>query len=300
MKPHPLLYLAALFALVSVPVHAASLKWIGLRSPAKVSAGDGVTKLGEKIGTFVTLRTEDEWPSAIAQVTTRFPTGARRWITHGVGEVPGGPTLSIEEHEKFLKKMEMLGVDVYLELWPRKTTNVPAAIDEWLGKLKHHPAVKGMGIDLEFAKGPASDEDAKIWDEKIKSHGAGYRMFLKHWEQRFMPPTYRGKGDIIFINTSSEASVEALNKEYVEWAAHFAPSACAFQIGYPADEDGMDGSKEKGWWKLQDPIKDWATSLVAQIKQPQDIGIIWICVKSGKSYNQSWDLTRLPSGPRAK
>src|SRR6185436_6132179 len=104
---------------------------------------------------------------------------------------------------------------------------------------------------------------------------------------------YRGKGDLIFIDTSSEASVEELNAAYASWAAHFAPSACAFQIGYPADEDGMDGSNATGWWKLPDPIKDWGNSLLSKIDHPtQEIGILWVCVKSGKTYNAKWDLTR--------
>ena len=114
-----------------------------------------------------------------------------------------------------------------------------------------------------------------------------------------MPPTYRGKGDMIFINTSSEAEVDALNTEFARWAAHFAPSACAFQIGYPADEDGMDGKNTTGWWKLSDPIKDWGQSLIQKIESPkQEIGLLWVCVKSGKTYNTKWDLTKGATLPK--
>jgi hypothetical protein len=172
-------------------------------------------------------------------------------------------------------------------------------INEWLGKLKHHKSVRGFGIDLEYFS-RVDDATAKAWDEAIKAHNPEYRMLLKHWEQAYMPPAYRGKGDIIFINTSSEATVEALNEEYARWAAHFAPSACAFQIGYPADEDGMDGKNDKGWWTLSNPIKDWGTSLMAKLTEPrQEIGLLWVCVRSGKTYNTGWDLTRgatLPGG----
>src|SRR6185436_19304775 len=48
-----------------------------------------------------------------------------------------------------------------------------------------------------------------------------------------------------------------------------------------------------GWWKLQDPIKNWGDSLLAKIGNPeQEIGLLWVCVKSGKSYNAHWDLTK--------
>ncbi len=165
-------------------------------------------------------------------------------------------------------------------------------IDTWLAKLKHHPSVKGLGIDLEFYK-RVDDATARPWDEQIKAVNPSYRLFFKHWEQGFMPPTYRGNGDVIFINTSSEASVDALNTEFAAWARHFAPNAVAFQIGYPADEDGMDGDKNKGWWRLDDPIKDWGDALLAKLENPQQqIGLLWVCAKSGKSYNAAWDLTR--------
>jgi hypothetical protein len=149
--------------------------------------------------------------------------------------------------------------------------------------------VKGLGVDLEYYK-RVDDESARLWEEKVKSHNPRYRLFLKHWELNFMPPNHRG--DILFINTSSEASVETLNTEYVQWAGHFAPAACAFQIGYPADEDGMDGRNTGGWWRLQDPIMNWGDALLSKINNPQqEIGLLWVCVKSGKSYNANWDMT---------
>jgi hypothetical protein len=108
-----------------------------------------------------------------------------------------------------------------------------------------------------------------------------------------MPPTYRGAGDMIFINTSSEATPESLNAEFAEWARRFAPSAVAFQIGYPADEDGMDGDKTKGWRKFDDPIHDWGQALLKEIGDTdQQIGLLWVCAKSGKTYNADWDLTK--------
>lgn len=296
MNPTPVRFVALLCACVfTAPLApAAEFAWSGIRVPAKISAEDGVTKLGVKIGKFVALPDEALF-HALAQVHAKFP-GSRPWATLGVGEVPDAPAFMAEQIESFLTRADAQGVDVFLELWPRKTTDVPAEIERWLGKLKTHRSVKGLGIDLEFYQGGgATDEAAKLWDEKIKAQGAGYRMFLKHWDVRHLPKTYRGRGDILFIDTSSEESVDALVADHAKWAAHFAPNPVAFQIGYPADEDDMKGSKEGGWWKLRDPIKEWGEALRAKVgatHPQQEISLIWICVKSGKSYNPGWDLTR--------
>ena len=274
-------------------VSAADLKWSGMRIPCKVSAGDGVKALGAKIGKFTVLSRE-EAARAISNVNSRFP-GSRPWATWAVGDVPDATTLSPEANEECLAYFDKMNVDIFLEIYPRRTNaNVLETIDAWLGKLKQHPCVKGFGVDLEYYK-RVDDATAQSWDQKIKSHNPHYRMFLKHWEQAFMPPSYRS--DIIFICTSSEDTQQVLNDAFASWAAHFAPSACAFQIGYPADEDGMDGKNDKGWWKLPDPIKDWGTALLGKIDSPkQEVGLLWVCAKSGKTYHANWDLTKAEAG----
>ena len=282
--------LACFIALDGSIGFAGAFKWTGMRNPCKASAEDGVTRLGTKIGKFVTLQ-NDEWAQAIFNVNNRFQ-GSTPWTTVAVGPVPGAVTPAPETLDALLGHLEKLGVEVFLEIYPRKTNDVPEQINHWLGRFKRHPCVKGLGVDLEYYK-RVDDAAAKAWDEAIKAHNPQYRLFLKHWEQGYMPPNYRGQGDIIFINTSSEASVDALNAEFSQWAVHFAPSACAFQVGYPADEDAMDGRNTGGWWRLQDPVRSWGESLLAKINRPeQDLGLLWVCVKSGKSYNAHWDLAK--------
>ena len=289
MKPLPR-FVAALLALAALTSSAANLRWSGMRNPCKISAEDGVTNLGRKIGKFIELENE-QWGHAVFNVNNRFQ-GSTPWITMAVGEMPETALPSAEVQDRLLTYLDGQGVAVFLELMPRKTNDVPALIDTWLGRFKQHQCVKGLGVDLEFFK-RADDAMAHAWDEKIKSHNPKYRLFLKHWQTDYMPQNYRGNGDLIFIATSSEAAVETLNTEFVKWAERFAPSACAFQIGYPADEDGMDGSNTKGWWRLQDPIKNWGDALLAGIKHPtQEIGLLWVGAKSGKSYNRNWDLTQ--------
>jgi hypothetical protein len=275
-----------------------ALKWSGLRIPPKVSAEDGVTNLSRKIGVFTNLTTEQA-AHGVFNVQNRFQS-SKPWVTLAVGKLPDAADVSVSARHMLIERLNQLGVDVFLEIYPRKTNDVYGAIDLWLGEFKKHPNIKGLGIDLEYYK-KVDDATAEAWEKKIKAYDSRYRMHLKHWDEAFMPPTFRG--DIIFINTSSEATVAALNDEFVKWAAHFSPAACAFQIGYPADEDGMDGKRSGGWWRLQDPIKNWGDQLLAKIANTnQEIGIIWVQVKSGKTYNAFWDLTegatltRVPAG----
>ena len=294
------LILASIF-FVAAASAADTYTWTGMRNPCKRSAEDGLNEkqLAKKIGTFITLADKHEWAQTIFNVNNRFP-GSRPWVTWAVGDLKGATPLTLAQHEEYLAHMDSLGVDVFLEVWP-SGKDVVELIDTHLGRFKHHACVRGFGVDLEYHKTKPDDAIARMWDQQVKSHGKDYRLFLKHWELSWMPATYRGrvgtgpqgKGDMIFINMSSEASVAALNKEFAEWADHFAPAAVAFQIGYPSDEDGMDGSKEKGWWRLRDPIKDWGDELRAMIKtKDQEVGLLWVCAKSGKTYNANWDLTR--------
>ncbi|NBA86544.1 hypothetical protein GVN16_12270 [Emticicia sp. CRIBPO] len=270
--------------------------YTGAWQPSRISAGEGITELDVKIGKFLNLPKE-QLARVIFNVNSKFP-GSEPWAFWAVGDMtgltPAHQGLTDEQHEAYLTFMDKQGVRVFLEIFPfkEKNTDVLKEIDHWLGKFRHHPSVAGFGIDLEYYR-KASDADAQAWDERIKSHNSGYRMFLRHYNADFMPPTYRGKGDLIFVDFASEATVEDLSKGFAAWANRFAPAACAFQIGYPADEDGMNGSKEMGWWKLKDPVRDWGNMILSQINNPgQELGLIWVTARSGKPYHKNWDLTR--------
>ncbi|HXF11406.1 MAG TPA: YncE family protein [Desulfuromonadaceae bacterium] len=290
--------IAALVLSTALTGLAADFKWTGARIPAKASAGDGTIKLSTKIGTFLTPTNADEVEHVIANINQRF-SASHPWATLAVGKFPGAIPITPEVTEQIFLRMDDRGVDVFIEIYPRKTDDVPSAIDELLKKYQQHKCVRGLCVDLEYYK-PAADDLAKIWDEKIKSYNPVYRLALKHWEQNYMPPKYRGKGDLIFIDTSSEAPIDDLNKGFASWANHFAPVACAFQVGYPADEDAMNGTNTNGWWKLKDPVRDWANGILSNISTTnQELGFLWVCARSGKTYNTNWDLTRVstPSSP---
>ncbi|WP_127125177.1 hypothetical protein [Pseudoflavitalea rhizosphaerae] len=303
--------LAAAAAYAAMPRHQpkpvasnghAAFKWAGAWQPSRKSAGDGITKLDIKIGQSITLPKES-LANVIFNVQNKFP-GSAPWATWAVGDLsritPAYPGISDATHEAWLYYMDRLGVRVFLEVFPFKSnpkkgiteTDIPAEMESWLKKFKHHRCVVGMGIELEYF-GKATDSAVAVWDAKLKSIKSSYRLFLRHYNADYMPPTYRGRGDLIFINDASEGKLEELNKSFSDWANRFAPTACAFQLGYPADEDGMNGSAELGWWRLTDPVKDWGDSILPLIKDPnQELGFIWVTAQSGKSYNANWDLTR--------
>jgi hypothetical protein len=274
---------------------AAEFLWVGMRSPCKLSGPDGLDakQLDKKIGSFLPLRDADAWTSAIDAVHSRFPQ-ARRWVTWAASPVRDAPPLTDSENQECLSRFSASAapIDVFLELAPNRGDDVLQMIDACLAKLGAQPCVRGVSVDLEFYR-QVDDTAAAAWDQRIKAFNPHFRLMLKHWDEAFMPAAYRGAGDLIFVNTSSEASINALNSEFADWARKFAPAAVAFQIGYPADEDGMDGDKTKGWAALHDPIRDWGDALLATIgDSEQEIGLLWVCAKSGKTYNASWDLTK--------
>jgi hypothetical protein len=277
--------------------------WTGTWHFTRTSSADGITALDIKIGKNVILADNNAYANAIYHVNNRFP-GSGAWTTLAVGElsklIPAASSLSGKEQEAYLSHMDKINVKVFIELFPFKNEDVTPQIQHWLQKYKHHKSVTGLGVELEYY-GKATDSLTKTWDEQVKKQNPEYRLFLRHYDPSFMPPTYRGKGDLIFIDDASEGERGDLNKGFADWANRFAPTACAFQIGYPADEDGMNGSNATGWWKLADPIKEWGEEILPLVKDPdQQLGLIWVTVRSGKTYHQKWDLTKGAKLPTVK
>jgi hypothetical protein len=280
-------------------------RWTGAWMPMRISAGDSVTALEKKIGRFIHFQENEAYLNAIQNINKQFP-GSAPWATWTVGDlsraIPAGTPLTDIQHEAYLSLMDEHGVQVFLEIFPfaadaqRKlpAVDAAAAIDKWLSKFRHHKSIAGIGIELEYF-GKATDSLAAAWNRLVKHHNPQYRMFLRHYSKDFMPPTFRGDGDLIFICDASESTIPELNGAFANWANHFAPTACAFQIGYPADEDGMDGNKKSGWWRLKDPVRTWGDGILPLIKdQKQELGLLWVTAKSGKSYNKDWDLVATP------
>jgi len=178
---------------------------------------------------------------------------------------------SVDINEETLTLFDERGFDVWLQVEPGNA-NVDELIDLVLDQYKHHASVIGFGIDVEWYKStsgpegqPVTDEEARRWAEKVRAHDPSYRLFLKHWDQNWMPPTERE--GIFFVDDSQQfQSFDQMVDEFNKWGKTFASSPVGFQYGYPAD---------KVWWeKLQDPLKDIGQALLDKVPNTQ--GLFWV------------------------
>lgn len=220
------------------------------------------------------------------QMSARFPTSHPEaiWI---VGEFYGGGKTYLSFHaetddpnvvsgyvdmnEQTLDLFDENGFKVWLQVEPANA-DMLLLIDLVLNQYKHHPSVLGFGVDVEWYKSdgsplgtPITDEEAEAWVKAIRAHNPNYRLFLKHWETEFMPPTYRD--GIIFIDDGQQyESLNAIVDEFTAWGAHFAPAPVGFQYGYLSD---------KPWWKdLKDPPADIGNALLQEI--PNTVSLFWV------------------------
>ena len=229
------------------------------------------------------------WQSAIAAMSGYFPgaTPGAIWI---VGEFKRPKTCRLffpsddsahdsiefsdtDKHERFLSHFDRAGIRVYLQVEPAHA-DVPTLIDLVLGRYKHHPCIVGFGVDVEWYREadrpewgiPVDDETARRWEARVQAHNPAYRLFLKHWDLNWMPPTYRG--DIVFIDDGQdvEGLEDLLDAFQIRWADHFHPSPVFFQIGYNSD---------RPWWqKLGNPPQMIGWAVARRVKQ--ECGIIWV------------------------
>ena len=230
------------------------------------------------------------WEAAIRKMASYFEGAApcAIWIVGVMAETPrfahldfpGDPARypniefeAVDRHERFLSYFDKAGIKVFLQVEPANA-DVETLIDLVLSRYRHHPCVVGFGVDVEWnrvADKPGSgcevdDATARKWEARIKSYDPKYRMFLKHWDVRWMPPTYRG--DIVFVDDGQEFKSfdDMLDRFPNIWAKAFYPNTVVFQIGYDSD---------KAWWgPLPTPPRTMGEGLRKRVKQ--DIGVIWV------------------------
>jgi hypothetical protein len=203
-------------------------------------------------------------------------TGVNMEFPHPGDGVDYGPLITFadaDKHESILEHFDRNGIKVFLQAEPGYA-NVETCINLMLKRYKHHPSVIGWGIDVEWFQNAktgtmntkATDELAKAWEARVKSHNPKYRLFVKHFHVDNLPPTYRG--DVVFVDDSQQfRSLDQFLDEFKKFADFFYPNPVMFQIGYRAD---------KVWWSTLDaPVpKTLGDKLAAQVKQ--DCGIIWV------------------------
>jgi hypothetical protein len=229
-----------------------------------------------------------EWEKAIMTMSGYYEgsTPVAVWIVGRLSrprtcrlEFPGDATglanvqfEDVDKHEAFLERFDRAGIKVFLQVEPANA-DMKTLIDLVLGRYGKHPCVIGFGVDVEWHQEadrpkegvPVDDETGRRWEAWVKAHDPSYRLFIKHWDQRWLCPTYRG--DIVFVDDSQIVeSADALVAEFEAWGKSFYPNTVLFQIGYPSD---------KPWWsKLPMPPKTLGQAIAARIKQT--CGIIWV------------------------
>lgn len=177
----------------------------------------------------------------------------------------------VDMNEQTFSLFDDKGYLVWLQVEPGNA-NIEELIDIVLSQYKHHPCILGFGIDVEWYKStkgpegqPVTDEEAERWVNKIRAIDPSYRLFLKHWDPKWMPPTVRD--GIFFVDDSQQfQSLDHMVNEFSEWGEIFSPSPVGFQYGYPAD---------KFWWdKFQDPPADIGKAILDQVPNAQ--GLFWV------------------------
>ncbi|MHB8055799.1 MAG: hypothetical protein ACYDH3_11195, partial [Candidatus Aminicenantales bacterium] len=229
------------------------------------------------------------WVKAMQTMSGYFPASSpfAVWIVGGFkrpkdchlyfpGDGKAYPNIEFDAediHERYLDAFDKAGIKVFLQVEPAHA-DLLALIDLVLGRYKHHSCVIGFGVDVEWFKeadfpgrgGKVDDATAELWEKRVKSHNPSYRLFLKHWDELWMPEKYRGA--IVFVDDSQIfADFNSLVTEFASgWAAHFYPQTVFFQIGYPSD---------KPWWqKLDTPPQTIGEAIRKRVRQ--DCGIIWV------------------------
>ncbi len=268
----------------------------------------------------------DTMSSFFKKNETENATGALIWI---VGEVssknsiscrlnfpkPSGMTIprwlgfSKEDfNEEYLTAFDKAGYDVWLQVEPGYVDIEQLAVIV-MTQYKHHPCVKGFGIDVEWYQNttdgedgtPLNDETAEKVDRAIKKINPAYSVFVKHWDQDFLPPEYRGvNNDMIFVTDSQYFySFKEMTEHYTGWAEYYAPNPVFFQIGYEGEKKNRKdpneiGSDEKLWRTFDKPLQGLGQFILDGLSQStveevkiQKKGIIWVDFTLLKAYNMS-------------
>jgi hypothetical protein len=229
------------------------------------------------------------WTTAMKTINGYFPgsTPAGVWIVghlsgngvqlefpkpKGAKKIPHVTFSGTDKHESYLDYFDTHGVKVWLQV-ESGFADMGTLIDLVLKRYGHHPSVLGFGVDVEWfnprgadLNDPVTDALAQAWESRVKSHSPRYTLFLKHFDQSSMPPSYRGQ--IVFVDDSQGfPDAAAFLAEMKAWADRYHPNPVLYQLGYGTD---------KGWWNREaKPVpKSLATKLQSVTRQPW--GIVWV------------------------
>lgn len=223
------------------------------------------------VGKQISARFPASHPEAIWIVGEFFGGGMTYLSFHAETDDPNVVSGYVDMNEQTLDMFDENGFKVWLQVEPANA-NMITLIDLVMNQYKHHPSVIGFGVDVEWYESdgsplgtPITDEEAEAWVKAVRAHNSDYKLFLKHWETEFMPPTYR-EGIVFIDDGQGYASLDEIVNEFSPWGEHFAPAPVGFQYGYLSD---------KIWWKeLQDPPTEIGKALLEEI--PNTVSLFWV------------------------
>ena len=190
-------------------------------------------------------------------------------------------------HEDYFDYFDEKGIRVYLQVEPG-FSDVKTLMDILMEEYGSHPCIAGFGVDVEWYWGveedsglPVTDALAEDWDTHLKEWNPDYRLFLKHYNADYLPPTYRS--DILFVDDSQSfgsMNGDALGQydenlddvlgfipEFREFAKTFAGNEVLYQIGY--------GPDRMWYYTLDEPVIQSLGERLAEVTD-QNCGIIWV------------------------
>ena len=180
-------------------------------------------------------------------------------------------------YEDYLTAMDNAGQAVWLQVEPGDA-DLEALATEVLSRYKHHPCVKGFGIDVEWYEyrkkyneeegdsSKLSNTTAEKVLDAVHAINPDYTLFVKHWDYNWLPSRIDG---IIYVDDWQmfKSKQDAVNV-FSGWANRFAPNPVMFQIGYDADE--------WIWSKFDNPAQEFGQMIVDGCYSGNDVGIIWV------------------------
>ena len=176
------------------------------------------------------------------------------------------------EHEQALNIFDLQGVKAIIQMEPGSADMLHCLEIANLA-FGRHPCVVGFGVDAEWYHSkevpdgrPITDAEARQWMEAVLAFSPNYTLFLKHWEVKNMPPTYRHP-NLWFLSDSQEFKSQAdWLADFKNWADHFKDSTTGYQFGYP---------KDRRWWsKLKSPPMEMGQAVLRVI--PSARYLFWV------------------------
>jgi hypothetical protein len=232
----------------------------------------------------------DWWVNSITSMASRFPgsTGSSILVVVEIdgmsgpgcwahfpnpdgGTYPGVRFDAVDEFEPMLVAFDANGIKAWVQV-ESSGCDMPMLIRLVLINYSHHPSVIGFGVDDEWYQNktsqvgkPITDAEAQAWVTQVRTYKSTYQVFLKHWMESQMPPTYRT--GLVFINDSQGfRSLNAMVTDFAAWGQYFAPAPVGFQYGYQRDS--------RWWSRLANPPKDIGNAILTVV--PNTMDLYWV------------------------